>query len=141
MTDSRIILMTSDLLWLRNYKFLEWYFFNMQRKYIGLRSQLLVYFILNLMIWGRPNEFRADTLFFNNKQNISVNLTRIIQSLYYSPASRSSSESADRGRNIIQVTVSPKFEKMPVVQLSTSNNNEKSNTITYLKINAWRITQ
>jgi hypothetical protein len=32
-------------------------------------------------------------------------LTRIIQSLYYSPASRciNSSESADRGRSIIQV--------------------------------------
>jgi hypothetical protein len=33
----------------------------------------------------------------------TVNLTRIIQSLYYSPASRC--EIADRGRSIIQVTL------------------------------------
>ena len=40
--------------------------------------------------------------------NVFIALTRIIQSLYYSPASRcinSSSESADRGRSIIQVII------------------------------------
>jgi hypothetical protein len=45
-----------------------------------------------------------------------LSITRIIQSLYYSPASRcinSSSESADRGRSIIQVTLSSIPMKKP----------------------------
>ena len=39
-------------------------------------------------------------------------ITRIIQSLYYAPAGRSSSDSADRGRSIIRVNFLIEFKRV-----------------------------
>jgi hypothetical protein len=41
--------------------------------------------------------------------NTCLALTRIIQSLYYAPAGCSSSDSADRGRSIIQVSLAKRY--------------------------------
>jgi hypothetical protein len=65
-----------------------------------INNHLYMYYI-----YKRKNEnFRLST----HVRLLPLTLPRIIQSLYYSPASRcidSSSESADRGRSSIQVTL------------------------------------
>jgi hypothetical protein len=52
-------------------------------------------------------------------------ITRIIQSLYYSPASRC--ESADRGRSIVQVNAWTTFSKIKVAISGNALMNENIN--------------